>query len=207
MPFKDQFKIVAVSVLFSLILAAGLFKLIKPETSLHRLGAGDDAPIVMAGGSLFVGTYEGFEFQPDQALPSQLNYSANMQVFGVDVWYLDNNGNLQLDHTDVASGSRGTVTLSYCKNANCNGINVDTITLNWNANKQIWIVSSLNLLGKGSSLLPNLRVHPRKKWLLRNVAVAGGVSALNRDCGGDSECNVIVHNCAGGGGVICVAVP
>jgi hypothetical protein len=207
MPFKDQFKVVAVSVLFSLMFAFGLFKLVSPKIGLHTtLGPADDAPIVMAGGSLFIGTYEGFAFQPDSTLPAQLDYSANMQVFGVDIGYLDSStGKLNIDHTDVSSGSAGAVTLSYCKNANCSGVqNVDTINLNWSPSNPISITSSLNLLSQGSRLLPNLIVHPRKKWLLRHVNVTGGTTTLDRDCGTESECNVIVHNCTGGSGVTCV---
>lgn len=204
MPFRQQAQLVIVSVGISLALAGGFYlAVIRQELARtrHRLGSGEDAPIVMAGGSLYIGTSDTLTFN---ANGTQLNYSSPMQVFQVDVFYYLNDAE-QKDTRNVAAGTAGNVELAYCKNGNCSSAqNKDTVTISWDANKNISIQNTANTIQNSSRILPNLRFHSRHKWSLVSVSVNGG-TAISCGAGGESECTVLVHTCQGGAGVNCVA--
>jgi hypothetical protein len=205
MKFKEQAQLVTLSVVISLALVAALYQAVKPAPNAnnHGLGAGDDAPIVMAGGSLYIGTSGTLTFAPDQN-HTKLNCSSQMQVFKVDVFnYV--NGVETPNPTNVAAATAGKVDFAYCNNGKCdNAQHTDTVTINWDANKNIWISDTAGTIQNSSLILPNLRFHSHHKWSLLNVSVNGGNPI---DCGknAESECTVIIHTCQGGNGVTCVA--
>ena len=136
MTFAEQATVVGVSVVVSLLIGAGVYEVVKPATpvvpDVRPLRApGDDAPIIMAGGSLYIGHHPDFSFTPDSTNHHQLNYSQAMQVSKIDVTSFDASGNLQDSATSVSSGQAGSVTLKYCRNASCNANQTDLITLAW----------------------------------------------------------------------------
>ncbi len=201
MPFKEKVQVVTISVVIALAAAAGLYQFVQPRGP-HALGPGDDAPIIIAGGSLLIGTSDVLTFNPDPSKP-QLNYSSPMQVFQIDVFHVSGGGSEVSNSANVTAGAPGTVVMNYCKNQNCSGPS-DTVTLHWDANKNVWIDNSLSTIQKSSRLLPNLRIHSRKKWMLVNVSVNGG-TAVDCGTGNQDDCTIVVHTCIGGNGVTCTA--
>jgi hypothetical protein len=206
--FKEV-KIVAISAVIAALIALALIKLLQPPPSqVHIFSDTDDAPIIMAGGSLYIGTGTDGVFNRDSA-KATLVYTAGLKVFGIDLINKED-ALQQLTEADVSSAT-GRVDLTYCKlqltippaPPACSG-NSDTVTLtfdNTSTGGPIVISNKLSVkIGAAPRILPTLWMHMRKGWTLFHVEATAGTTTKKADCGSGSECNIVVHTCLKGTG-------
>jgi hypothetical protein len=195
---KEKVQVVLWSVVASLA-AVGIIKwVLSVNQSIQSLGATDDAPIIMAGGSLYVGTGPDAVFQPNG---NALNFTSGFKVFGVDI--VDQNDAMQSAAEADVRNKTGALIVTYCK-SNCNNAaETDTVTLNFDANS-IAMVNTLSghPISKMPKILPTLRTHMRRKWRLVSVELKINNTTFGSvaQCGDSSECSVVVHTCQAGTG-------
>jgi hypothetical protein len=157
------------------------------------VGGTDDAPILIAGGSLYFGTDVPASFTPN-ANKDTLYYTTGYKVYRIDA----------TDVNDVTAPytvtSKATIVISYCKNANnCNEKDEVTVQVDNSQDPAVTITNSSRNIGKAPRLLPNLWVHPRKNWDVAIVKLTVDQmtkpDVVCRDSGNgrESECNIEIQ--------------
>jgi hypothetical protein len=196
MTFREKAQLVTVSVVLALALAAGLYQAVKPKGP-HGLSGTDDAPIIMAGGSLTIGT-ENFTFTIDST-NHKLLADPLLKVFQIDLF--DQNDNLQ-KIPPVPIDAVGDVVVSYCGvYANPCTAPYDKVLIHFEKSKPIEISNTKKNIENAARVLLNLRMHRRKHWVMSHVTVnfTGLTKPVEADCGPDGECSLIIHTCQNGG--------
>ena len=208
MSFREKAQIVVVSVAVALALAAGFFYVSGRITSPTEpsLGPGriltptDDQPIVMTGGSFYIGTGDTATFR---AAGDYLEYKSGYKVFRIDVLDKSNMNTM----TDVLADASGQIDIVYCNlnGSQCTPNQTDTVKMLFNnnvANPVIRIENTLSdrPIGKARRILPTLRTHTRKRWTMSSVKVTIGTTMQTFTCEDDSECEIVVHTCTSGTG-------
>jgi hypothetical protein len=202
MSFRDKAQIVVVSVVIALALAAGSYYFVAgPSLGPGGIRGGtDDQPIIMAGGSLYIGTGETAKFK---AVGDTLDYTEGYKVFRVDVVDMSENG----ETWPVGAAGSGQIDIEYCRLDNTTGqcsSQTDKVTMTFYNNVSPQVISIKNSLtgkpiSKARRMMPTLRTHPRKRWTMFKVRVkVEGTVDKGYECGPDSECEVVVHTCTSG---------
>ena len=193
----EKVQVVLLSVVTAAAISLGVGKWMAPGNQrIDTIGPNDDAPIIMAGGSLYLGTGPDGVLKPDG---NGLAFTSGFKVFGVD--FTDQNDTTQSAVTADVSGKAGALIVTYCKNDCSNPAQTDVVTLNFDPNS-ISISNTLasHPISRMPKLLPTLRLHMRKRWKMSSVElkIAGATFGTVAQCGNDSECNVVVHTCKQG---------
>ena len=190
MEAKDKIQVIVISVILSLAIAA-LYSWFRspgsPGQGLRRDSA-DDSPIMVTGGSLYLGTDTGYQLYAsgDNLQFADLNASPvlNRKITAVEA--SDTGGNL---NTYPASGATRVV-VDY-KGPD------ETITLAFDPTTYA-ITMTNGKMGNGAisrvtrKVLPNLRV--RKNGKIDKIHIyADGSTETQVDCGNDSDCGVVIH--------------
>jgi len=187
MSFREKAQIVVVSVAIALALAAGFYYLAPGFPGGSRGGA-DDAPILIAGGSLYLGTDLPAIFTP--ADKKTLVYSAGYKVYGIEATDKDDN---TVPYTLDKDSGTATITISYCKNSSCNDKDEVTMDVNNSSDPAITIKNSAENIGKAPRLLPNLWVHARRHGKIEVVKlIVNKMTKPDVKCD-ESECNIVVQ--------------
>jgi hypothetical protein len=205
MSFREKAQIVVVSAAIALALSAGLYYFLAgPSQGPGRiLNPNDDQPIIMAGGSFYIGTGFTAKFRPAKSDDGSLYYTERYQVFRIDV--LDKDDKNSMQDVDQSQGE-GSIVMEYCGNAQCNNNQKDIVTMaffnNPAAQKVITITNDTTNnkpISKARRMLPSLRTHRRKQWTLLTVTVkVVGEQDKTYKCESESECEVEVHTCLAG---------
>jgi hypothetical protein len=198
MPFKEKVQLVLVSTIAAVVLTLGAIRLFQTKIFQPTVGGTDDAPIIMAGGSLYIGTGPDGVFQPSG---NTLAFTSGFKVFGIEL--TDQNDNTQTAVENDVAGKTGAIIVTYCK-SNCAQANdTDIVTLNFDPNR-INVSNTLagHPISRMSRILPTLREHMRRHWKMVSVELKiGGVTFGSvAQCGSDSECDVVIHTCQAGTG-------
>ena len=216
MSSREKAQIVVVSVAIALALAVGFYYVVgRISTAFGPGGTGggsDDEPIIMAGGSLYIGTGDTATFNPAKTDDGFLYYHEGYRVFRIDVTDM---GDERKEHPVNQAYSHGEIVVAYCKNRNCNSKNqADTVTMTFDNRATDPVIKIGNTLedqqgkrtpiSKAPRMLPTLRTHWRKDkdWTIYSVMVTetndndGSKYEHTTDkCGPYSECEVVVHTC------------
>jgi hypothetical protein len=166
----------------------------KPD----KRGDTDDAPIIMAGGSILIGTDSNGTFKrADDGGRRYLKFDDGFKVFQIDltnqegytktiyaVDLLAKVGKVEIDHCmvpqDACVGQKDTVILKFD-----NG--TGTITLKNDHRKQI---------GKANRVLPTLWRHKIDQFVMLAVRVKiEETEVAAAACGKSADCDVVIHTC------------
>ena len=186
MSFREKAQLVVVSVAITLTLAAGLYYLVNAFLAGPRGGA-DDAPILIAGGSLYLGTDLPAVFKPD-ANKQKLVYESGYEVYSIDV---TDNRDVTTPYPVTAGSGTATIVITYC-NTLCVNKDVVTINVDNRLDPAVTITNSPKNIGKAPRLLPNLWTHRRKGWHIDEVKLKVGTQEPDVDCD-NSECDIVVQ--------------
>ena len=187
MSLTEKIQVVVISVIIALALAGGLYVVLPGQRV--PVGAGDDAPILIAGGSLFLGTHS--EFQLKASLTGNALQFADLKGVQVFDRYVNS-----IDSID-ATGGVASYPASGAARVEINYTGNDTITLEYDpATHYITITNTdtNHYISKTHRVLTNLRA--RKGGKIQNIDLFPDGSTPHRvDCGADGECSVTVHTC------------
>lgn len=200
---KENTLTVVVSVAAALAAAVLYDKIVNPTSAP---GAGEDAPILMAGGSLYIGSHEYHHFKP--VSNTLVLYDAtNTQVTDRYVDRVD-----VTDPTDVVTSyppsttstpQNVTVNINYCNNDNtkCDSVTLAYAYTNgtgaFTISDVLSVDASKHPITRAHWALTNLLMHPRKNWQITGITVTTD-SAVQTSCA-TGECSVVVHTCKIGG--------
>jgi hypothetical protein len=174
MLFKEKVQIVLVSTILAVALTLGAIRLFQTRIFQPTSSGSDDAPIIMTGGSLYIGTGSAGVFQPSG---NSLVFTPGFKVFGVSL--TDQNDNTQTAVENDVAGKTGTIIVTYCKSNCAPGNDTDIVTLNFDPNS-ISVSNTLpgHPISKMSRILPTLREHMRRHWNMASVELKSAASPL-----------------------------
>jgi hypothetical protein len=186
MSFAEKARVVAVSVVVSLLVGGGLYEFFKIRQS------GDDSPILIAGGSLYLGTdlVHQLKSMNDEYLllaepkgdPTQVAKVTSLEV-------TDSDDNVK---SYPASGAT-RIELTYGS-----AFYSDKVTLEFDPRAYTIKISDLDgdkkhPLAHSPAILPNLRMHPRRGGGIKQLSVyPDGMKEEPVKCD-KGDCSVIVH--------------
>ena len=158
-----------------------------------KAGGGDDEPVVVAGGSTYIGTPSGHRFDPDST--GRLVHSdPNRYVTSVEVIDKDDN---PLTPVPTFNNQPVTIDITYCRIGTghaCVSGTSETVTLKTvTLGQGLTISSDRTKMARSPKMIPpNLLTHPRRKKTMRDVSLNGTKVA---DCYDDGECSITIHYC------------
>jgi hypothetical protein len=205
----EKIQVIVISVVLAVVLAI-LYGRIYPSQTVapgpgpteikpDRGGDTDDAPIIMAGGSILIGTDANGTFtRADDQGRRILKFEDKFKVFQIDL--TDKQGHTTtIPATDLLA-KVGKIEIDHCMaNAQdqCVG-QKDTVTLNFNNGPGA--ISLRNdhgkQIGKANRVLPTLWRHKIDQFVMLAVRVTiEGVEAATAACGKGADCDVVIHTC------------
>ncbi|HXA52744.1 MAG TPA: hypothetical protein VNV86_20650 [Candidatus Acidoferrum sp.] len=197
MSLKEKVQVVLLSVVTAVAISMAVGKMFFAKIRPFS-GGSEDAPIIMAGGSLYIGTGPDGVFQPNG---NTLAFTSGFKVSSIEL--TDQNDNTQTAVENDVAGKTGAIIVTYCKSNCAQGNGTDTVTLNFDPNS-ITVSNTLpgHPISKMSKILPTLREHMRKHWNMVSVElkINGATFGNVAQCGNDSECDVVIHTCLAGTG-------
>jgi hypothetical protein len=191
---SERAKTITISVILALAIGAAGIYLSGKLASLFKGGGkdGSDSPIVMAGGSLYLSTTP----------PNDLESSAGMSLYfgNVATGAIKNRYISSLEITDkdgkvtpfaqVNSPTLLTAVVDY-KGGLLDGSDYVTISyMPTNGCGVITITNEKNNIGTAIKLLPNLRLHHKRKFSISGFSVNG--SDTNTNCA-SGDCSLTIH--------------
>lgn len=159
----------------------------KKKRKITYRRTGDDQPITIAGGSLYLGSSKG-RFDSDGA--DVLKHS-EWRRYVTNIEITDKDGKTIKPAYDPAK----CLKLTYCKykDRGCDGANTETITLSTDMYRQnLKLTSDKHGIGHPLPLGSQLQEHPRRKWTLWKIAYEGYAPS---ECGSDGDCSLYIHYC------------
>jgi hypothetical protein len=199
MTTTDKTQVAIATALLGSALTIGGAALLLKDKIPPKTGGADDAPIVMAGGSVYFGTAGPAVLNADHK-SKKLVHSKTMRVFQVDI--LDPNQTVP-NTISVAPQDRFTIELKHCELAHCNdGDPQETVSVAIRPGGRVEIsnepVKPSNNVDDAYAIMQNLRVYSVPNWTIRSVTVNGLSGHDVPNCGPIGRCKIVLHTCSPG---------
>jgi len=217
MSSREKIQVIVISVVLAAVLAIVVGRLFpsqtvappgptgtKPDTT----GDTDDAPIIMAGGSIFIATDSKASFDPvTDAGRKYLKYTSGYRVSRIEL--VDKKDDEEkVTAAQIKQAKRGSIEIDYCviKKANqedndtCTANKTDTLTFTFDNDTTPPLIDLKNVhtkqVGRALKMSPTLwRFKIQDLMLFKVRAKLNGQQVAKANCGRHGECEILIHTC------------
>jgi len=170
--------------------------------------SGDDEPIIMSGGSMYIGNHPGgilanYQINADHGAHRLVHSDQSLYVKRVDVTDTNDNTTFYPASGQLTAADTVKIDLTYCKlvpsggNLDCDQTSTETVTFQTVTGSQGLVITSTAAdMDRSTHLLPNLWAHRRRHRKIKNITTTIGTGQPDtKSCLPDGECSIVIHYC------------